>query len=70
MIRTIVTPITQTVFFEIPKDYVGKEIEVIAFAKSEGFESYKKNEKKFVSFDAIKIDTTNFKFDRDEANER
>ena len=35
MIRTIITPDTQTVFFNIPKDYVGKEIEVIAFAREE-----------------------------------
>jgi len=70
MIRTILTPKTQTVFFDIPKDYVGKELEVIAFVKSEGLESRKKTEKKFLSFDAIKIDTTNFKFNRDEANER
>ncbi len=70
MIRTILTPKSQAVFFDIPKDYVGKELEVIAFTKSEGLESIKKTEKKFLSFDAIKIDTTNFKFNRDEANER
>ncbi len=70
MIRTILTPKTQTVFFDIPKDYVGKELEVIAFAKSEGLENTTIKEKKFLSFDTIKIDTTHFKFNRDEANER
>ena len=35
MIRTIIIPDTQTVFFNIPKDYIGKEVEVIAFAREE-----------------------------------
>ena len=70
MIRTIITSNTQTVYFNIPKDYVGKELEVIAFTKEEGIEEEKPLGKKFASFDAIKIDTTNFKFNRDEANER
>ena len=35
MIRTIIIPDTQTVFFNIPKDYIGKEVEVIAFARDE-----------------------------------
>ena len=70
MIRTIITPNTQTVHFNIPKDYVGKELEVIAFTKEEGMEEEKPSSKKFASFDAIKIDTKNFKFNRDEANER
>ena len=36
MIRTLVIPNTQTVHFDIPKEYVGKELQVIAFAKEEG----------------------------------
>jgi uncharacterized membrane protein len=35
MIRTIVIPNTQTVFFEVPANYVGKEIEVLFYAKDE-----------------------------------
>jgi hypothetical protein len=35
MIRTTITPNTQTVFFDIPTNYVGKELEVIVFAKNE-----------------------------------
>ncbi len=67
MIRTIITPDNQTVLFEIPKDYVGKEIEIIAFAKSDYTNN---NLKKLVSFNALSLNTTGYKFDRNEANER
>jgi len=69
MIRTVIVPNTQTVTFDIPKDYVGKELEVIAFTKNEGIEA-KELPKKEVSFTAISLDTINFKFNREEANER
>jgi hypothetical protein len=69
MIRTIIIPKTQTVSLNIPLKYIGKEIEVIAFEKEEGIET-KHSPKKRVSFDTISIDTKNFKFNRDEANER
>jgi hypothetical protein len=69
MIRTIITPNTQTVSFNIPQKYIGKELQVIAFEKEEGLEN-KAFPKKFISFDSISIDTKNFKFSRDEANER
>ncbi|MFP5041749.1 hypothetical protein [Parasediminibacterium sp. JCM 36343] len=69
MIRTIVTPNTQTVTFNVPKDYIGKELEVIAFAKNEGTET-KQLPKKEATFIALSLDTKNFKFNRDEANER
>ncbi|MEC5143145.1 hypothetical protein [Chitinophaga sp. 212800010-3] len=69
MIRTIIIPNQQTISFDIPKDYVGKQIEVIAFAKDEGF-TEKKPLKKKVTFSALSIDTRGYKFNRDEANER
>lgn len=69
MIRTIVTPDKQIISFDIPKDYVGKQIEIIAFAKDE--ELIKEQiVKKKVSFDALTIDTRGYKFNRDDANER
>ena len=69
MIRTIVTPQQQTISFTIPKDYVGKEIEVIAFAKGEGITKEQPAKKKG-TFTALSIDTKGYKFNRDEANER
>jgi len=69
MIHTIVTPLKQTISFNIPAEYVGKEIEVIAFAKGEG-KSGEQPTKKNVTFDALSIDTREYKFNRDEANGR
>ena len=69
MIRTTVTPDKDNIMISIPKDYIGIEIEVIAFTKEEGM--YKKNNfAKRVTFNSLSIDTRNFKFNRDEANER
>jgi hypothetical protein len=69
MIRTVIVPNTQTVTFNVPQDYIGKELEVIAFTKNEGIEATELP-KKEISFNAISVDTINFKFNRDEANER
>ena len=69
MVRTIITPNTQTVSFNVPKEYIGKEIEVIAFTKAEGLPQ-KAPQKKQTSFTALAIDTKGFKFNREEANER
>lgn len=69
MIHTTITPNKQTISIDIPKNYVGKQIEVIAFAKGEGF-TKEHPDKKTVTFDALSIDTRGYKFKRDEANER
>ena len=69
MIRTIVTPDKQTISFDIPKEYVGKEIEVIAFAIDEGITKEEPARKK-VSFTALHVDTKDYKFNREEANKR
>ena len=69
MIRTIIIPNTQTVTFNMPEDYIGKEVEVIAFTKNEGIDTKESIEKQ-VSFNALSIDTKNYKFNRNEANER
>jgi hypothetical protein len=47
MIRTIITPTQTTFTLDIPEHYIGKEIEVIAFQKEEGF--IKKQFKKSMS---------------------
>jgi uncharacterized membrane protein YfhO len=69
MIRTIVTPKDQTISFDIPKKYIGKQIEIIAFSKDEEIAKETSVQKK-VSFNALAMDTRNYKFNRDEANER
>lgn len=72
MIRTIVIPNTSNynIALDFPKDYLGEEVEIIAFKRQEGFSEKKTATKKFTSFDDIKIDTSHFKFNREEANER
>lgn len=69
MIRTIVIPQNENLQIKIPKSYVGKEIEVIAFENGEGNAS-KEQISLNKTFNAISIDTRNYKFNREEANER
>jgi len=85
MIRTIITPDTDkfNLILSVPENYIGKELEVIAFAKDEGIEK-RSASKERVSFTvlhterasakdvfkALKFDTRGFKFNRDEANSR
>jgi len=71
MIRTTIVPDKNTVniSFSVPDNYIGKEMDVIAFTQKEGLENTPLPEKK-VSFTALSIDTIGFKFNRNEANER
>lgn len=71
MLRTIVTP-EQSDFqlsLNLPADYVGKELEVIVFAKDEGVRAKPASPKK-VSFTVLITKGKRFKFNREEANER
>jgi len=70
MIRTIIIPEQRTVniTFSIPESYIGNEMEIIAFSKTEGLEDQSPEKK--VTFTALSIDTKGFKFNRDEANQR
>jgi hypothetical protein len=69
MIRTLITPKTATLTLQIPENYVGREMEVIAFTIDEGFKPSSKATKQ-VSFTILHVEDKNFKFDRDEANQR
>ena len=68
MIRTVVKANKKTLSFRLPDDYIGKELEVIVFSKDEGIQENKT--KKNVSFTVLHSDIKNYKFNRDEANER
>jgi len=70
MIRTVVTPNKNRVSFNIPDKYIGKKMEVIAFAVDESTEDVIYAAKSHKSFSAASINTKGFKFDRNEANER
>ena len=71
MIRTVITPNQNVVHlsFTIPENYIGKEVEVIAFRTDEGVAGNASTERN-VTFNALSLDTRNFKFNRDEANRR
>ncbi|MBN1184843.1 MAG: hypothetical protein JXB49_21330 [Bacteroidales bacterium] len=71
MIRTVITPDKNYLTFNIPEKYIGKKMEVIAFAVDEPLEDviyYSTKSSK--SFSAIKLNTKGFKFNREEANKR
>ena len=71
MVRTTIIPeqTTVNISLSVPENYIGKEMEVIAFTTQEGLENIAPITKQ-ASFDAISLKTKLFKFDRDEANER
>ncbi|MEO6852168.1 MAG: hypothetical protein ABI203_03335 [Mucilaginibacter sp.] len=67
MIREVIIPDKNKISVSVPDDYIGKAIEVIAFALDESSMNVKTPTP---TFNALKIDTVNFRFNRDEANER
>ncbi|HVS94486.1 MAG TPA: hypothetical protein VHE59_20750 [Mucilaginibacter sp.] len=67
MIREVVVPDKNVVSVSVPDEYIGKPVEVIAFALDE---STNVSDKTSPTFNALKIDTLNYRFNRDEANER
>ena len=72
MIRTVIVPDRQEVNISLllPENYIGQEIEVIAFSKVEVTEETPNRKLKKVTFNALSIDTLGYKFNRDDANER
>ncbi|TVQ13487.1 MAG: hypothetical protein EA361_09635 [Bacteroidetes bacterium] len=70
MIRTIVTPDKNYLSFNIPEKYIGKKMEVIAFVIDEPLDDVIYTTKSSKSFSSVKLNTKDFTFNRDEANER
>lgn len=69
MIRTILTPDKTNLTISLPEDFLGKQIEVIAFVIDET-KAKAIGDIKSKTFSAIQLDTKSFKFNREEANER
>lgn len=69
MIRTTIIANSDKVSISVPKDYIGKVLEIIAFAKDEGLENNKVSGSK-KKFTVLHTDIKDYKFNRDEANER
>ena len=68
MIRTVFVPETENFIFSVPKEYIGKQIEVIAFAVDETKHNLHAKEITFTDFDLHL--PKDWKFDREEANAR
>jgi len=71
MLREIITPINQSVTLLFPEEMVGKTVEVIAFEINETKEVPTKAQRLSQIENLTKknlVDLSNFKFDRNEAN--
>ncbi|MCL1934305.1 MAG: hypothetical protein FWF53_10910 [Candidatus Azobacteroides sp.] len=68
MIRTICVPESNRFLFILPDEYVGKRLEITIMQENEIAVNYAVPEAKRVKFNAVSLDTRNFKFDREEAN--
>ena len=68
MIRTIITVDKNDYTLSLPDDFLGKQVEVLAFV----VEEVPKNEAEahhHKTFSALSLDTRGFTFNREEANE-
>jgi len=70
MIRTVVTANNNIITLPIPDKYIGRQLEIIAFAVDEPSEDIILSAKNKKTFSAIRLKTKGFKFNREEANER
>lgn len=69
MIRTIVKAKKNYLTISLPNEYVGKQLEVIAFML-EDEPNIPAKEKKQATFNAVSLDTRGYIFNREGANER
>jgi hypothetical protein len=68
MIRETLIPEKNEIKISLPDNFIGKQVELIAFINEEIEVNPKKNSKRpFIVMD-VKVD--NYKFNREEANER
>jgi len=70
MIRTTLVPDSVKVMFPIPQEYVGRELEIIAFPIEKDSTIHTLSPARKVTFTNFGIDATAYKFDREEANAR
>ena len=70
MYTEIITPSQPTIMLTLPEEMVGKKITIKAEAFEEKYFDTEANRRKNLQsiFDDCRIDLSNFKFDRNEAN--
>lgn len=70
MYRKIVVPTERDHTVELPPEFYGQQVEVLAFTLPDELpETFREVDVK-AFYDTIRLDFSGFKFDRDEANER
>jgi hypothetical protein len=70
MYREIIISAGKKQTIELPDDFIGKKVEIIAFPIEETKNHLDRTEIAFKFWRTHSIDMSDFKFDRDEANER
>jgi len=79
MLRQIIKPTSEFYNVHIPKEYINQEVEILVLPFSypdkyveDRIESKQLLEESKIEkvFNSVQLDMSNFKFDRDEANER
>jgi hypothetical protein len=74
MIRQIIIPTQKTFTLELPEEFMGKEVEIIAFevnttSEKDSEPEYKTVEELKKALEPFLIDMKDYKFNRDEAND-
>ena len=70
MIRKVITVKNEVLTLSLPNDYIGKQVEVIAFVIDDVLEEVKKKIGKKKKFTVVKVSEKNYKFNRDELYDR
>ncbi|MEO7316944.1 MAG: hypothetical protein ABIW47_17265 [Ginsengibacter sp.] len=70
MYREFIIPTDTHQVIELPEEFIGREVEIIAFPVETKMINKHYIEEAFKFWKENSIDMTNFKFDRIEANER
>lgn len=68
MIRTVVTANKNVLTLFIPNNYVGKQVEIIAFTVDELMQNQEL--KKIKTFTTVNVNAEGYKFNREELHER
>jgi hypothetical protein len=69
MVKTSFTAHNQKFTLNLPKSFLGKRVEVIAYTQEEVLKEHQQINLE-INFNTMKVNTKGFQFNRDEANER
>jgi hypothetical protein len=67
MVKTSFTAYNQQFLLNLPKSFVGKRVEILAYTQEEILKE-KPDTNPAINFNTMKVSTKGFKFNRDEAN--